>query len=138
MPAMNWSLTGREITWTLTDERGRRNMAIDWRFRTGEVVKLRLHNPPTAIHAMAHPIHIHGQRFLVVGRNGVATDNLAWKDTAVLPAGETMDILLELSNPGKWMLHCHVAEHLGTGMMMVFTVDDSSGTAKAPAAHVKH
>jgi hypothetical protein len=52
-----------------------------------------------------------------------------------------MDILLELSNPGKWMLHCHVAEHLGTGMMMVFTVDDSSGTAKAPkapAAHVKH
>jgi FtsP/CotA-like multicopper oxidase with cupredoxin domain len=40
-----------------------------------------------------------------------------------LPAGETMDILLELSNPGQWMAHCHIAEHLGTGMMLAFVVD---------------
>jgi FtsP/CotA-like multicopper oxidase with cupredoxin domain len=38
-------------------------------------------------------------------------------------ASATMDIVLELSNPGKWMAHCHVAEHLGTGMMFAFTVD---------------
>jgi FtsP/CotA-like multicopper oxidase with cupredoxin domain len=50
-------------------------------------------------------------------------DNLVWKDTALIPVGETMDILLELSNPGRWMAHCHVAEHLGTGMMFAFTVD---------------
>jgi FtsP/CotA-like multicopper oxidase with cupredoxin domain len=71
---------------------------------------------------MAHPIHFHGQRFLVVSRNGAPTTNRAWKDTAVLPSGETMDILLELTNPGRWMMHCHVAEHLGTGMMGLFTV----------------
>jgi FtsP/CotA-like multicopper oxidase with cupredoxin domain len=71
---------------------------------------------------MDHPVHIHGQRFLVVRRNGVAASNLAWKDTVVVGAGETVDLLLELSNPGRWMIHCHIAEHLGTGMMMVMDV----------------
>jgi FtsP/CotA-like multicopper oxidase with cupredoxin domain len=52
----------------------------------------------------------------------VANDNLVWKDTTMVAAGETVDILLELSNPGRWMIHCHIAEHLGTGMMSVFTV----------------
>jgi FtsP/CotA-like multicopper oxidase with cupredoxin domain len=72
---------------------------------------------------MAHPIHFHGQRFLVLQRNGVPINNQVWKDTAVLPAGEEMDILLELTNPGTWMMHCHIAEHLGTGMMGHFTVN---------------
>ena len=69
-----------------------------------------------------HPIHIHGQRFLVLASNGVRNTNLVWKDTALIPAGETVDILLDLSNPGKWMLHCHIAEHLESGMMMAFEV----------------
>jgi FtsP/CotA-like multicopper oxidase with cupredoxin domain len=34
-----------------------------------------------------------------------------------------VDILLDRSNPGRWMIHCHVAEHLGAGMMAVFTAD---------------
>ena len=122
MPMMNWALTAREVTWTLRDETGRENMAIDWKFVLGDVVKIRLVNDPAVTHAMAHPIHFHGQRFLVVSRNGARTTNRAWKDTAVLPSGETMDILLELTNPGRWMMHCHVAEHLGTGMMGIFTV----------------
>jgi FtsP/CotA-like multicopper oxidase with cupredoxin domain len=29
---------------------------------------------------------------------------------------------VELSNPGRWMLHCHIAEHIETGMRMVFEV----------------
>jgi suppressor of ftsI len=60
---------------------------------------------------------------VILARNGIPNENLGWKDTAVLPAGETMDLLVELSNPGRWMLHCHIAEHLGTGMMMVFEVE---------------
>jgi len=122
MPMMNWNLTGREVTWILRDESGRENMDIDWRFRVGDVVKVRLVNDPGVTHAMAHPIHFHGQRFLVISRNDEPNTNLAWKDTAVLPSGETMDILLELTNPGRWMMHCHVAEHLGTGMMGSFLV----------------
>lgn len=123
MPMMNWALSAREVAWTLRDEVGRENMQISWRFRTGEVARIRLVSDPGATHAMAHPIHFHGQRFVVVSRNGVPVPNRAWKDTALLPAGETMDILLELTNPGTWMMHCHVAEHLGTGMMGMFVVE---------------
>ena len=98
-------------------------MNVAWRFRQGELVRIRLVNDPTSAHAMAHPIHLHGQRFLVLSRNGVPGDNLVWKDTAIIPAGETVELLVEMSNPGRWMLHCHIAEHLSAGMMMVFEVE---------------
>lgn len=122
MPMMNAAISGNEVTWTLRDEAGRENMDIQWQFTVGDVARIRLRNDPAVTHAMAHPIHFHGQRFLVISRNGVPNDNLVWKDTAVLPAGETMDLLLELSNPGSWMFHCHIAEHLGTGMMGMMSV----------------
>ena len=32
--------------------------------------------------------------------------NLVWKDTVLLRAGETADILLDVTNPGLWMAHC--------------------------------
>lgn len=123
MPQMHWALTGREVEWLIVDEQGKENMAIDWRVKRGQVMKLRIENRFDVAHAMAHPIHLHGQRFVVLTRNGVPNENLGWKDTAVLPAGESMELLVELSNPGRWMLHCHIAEHLGTGMMMVFEVE---------------
>ena len=39
---------------------------------------------------MNHPVHLHGQRFLVLSRDGVPNENLAWKDTALLPVGATV------------------------------------------------
>ena len=48
--------------------------------------------------------------------------NLVWKDTVLLTAGETVDILLDVSNPGLWMAHCHIAEHTESGMMFSFNV----------------
>lgn len=123
MPMMDWIPTTSEVEWVLRDPRtGKENMAIDWRFRRGELVRLRLTNDRHTLHAMQHPIHFHGQRFLVLARNGDASDNLVWKDTILLPAGGTADLLVEMSNPGKWMVHCHIAEHLEAGMHAVFTV----------------
>jgi FtsP/CotA-like multicopper oxidase with cupredoxin domain len=40
----------------------------------------------------------------------------------LLRAGETVDILLDVSNPGLWMAHCHIAEHTESGMMFSFNV----------------
>jgi FtsP/CotA-like multicopper oxidase with cupredoxin domain len=71
---------------------------------------------------MNHPIHLHGQRFLVLNRDDIQNQNLVWKDTAILPVGSTMDLLVEMSNPGEWMFHCHIAEHLNAGMSFNFTV----------------
>ena len=124
MPMMNWASTGRQVRWILRDpETGRENMDIDWRFRRGEPVRIRLVSQRQSVHAMQHPIHLHGQRFLVLAVNGVPNVNLVWKDTVLVPAGGTVDILLDPSNPGRWMGHCHIAEHLSAGMMMGFTVE---------------
>ncbi len=125
MPMMDWLPTGAEVEWLLREPAtGRRNEAIDWRFRVGEMVKLRLVNDRHTLHPMQHPIHLHGQRFLVVARNGEPVANLGWKDTVLLPVGTSADILVEMSNPGRWMLHCHIAEHLEAGMRLVLTVHD--------------
>jgi FtsP/CotA-like multicopper oxidase with cupredoxin domain len=124
MPMMNWLSTGEQVTWILRDRRtGAENEEIDWRFDVGDVVKIRIHNTPDSFHPMNHPMHIHGQRFLVLTMDGVENENLVWKDTAIVPVGSTVDLLVEMSNPGRWMMHCHIAEHLHAGMMFGFTVD---------------
>jgi len=124
MPEMNWLSTGEQVRWILRDDAtGQENEAIDWHVRQGSVVKLRVFNDHKSFHPMQHPIHLHGQRMLVVSRDGVPTPNLVWKDTVLIPVGSTVDLLIDASNPGDWMLHCHIAEHLGSGMMMTMHVD---------------
>ena len=124
MPMMNWNSSSEEVRWIVRDPAtGSENMDIEWEFEVGDVVRVRLHNERRSFHAMQHPFHIHGQRFLVLARNGVPNENLAWKDTVLLPAGTTTDILLEITNPGRWMAHCHISEHLEAGMRMLFTVN---------------
>jgi FtsP/CotA-like multicopper oxidase with cupredoxin domain len=36
-----------------------------------------------------------------------------------------VDILLHLTNPGRWMAHCHIAEHTEGGMMFSFEVREA-------------
>ncbi len=124
MPDMNWLSTSRQVRWIVRDDAtGKENMDIDWHVKQGSVVKLRIFNDPNSFHPMQHPIHLHGQRMLVIARDGVAVKNLVWKDTALIPVGSTVDLLIDASNPGAWMLHCHIAEHLGSGMMATLHVD---------------
>jgi FtsP/CotA-like multicopper oxidase with cupredoxin domain len=123
MPDMNWLSTASQVRWIVRDEAtGKENEAIDWTVKRGSVVKLRLFNDPKSFHPMQHPIHLHGQRMLVIARDGVATRNQVWKDTVIIPVGSTVDVLIDASNPGDWMLHCHIAEHLGAGMMATMHV----------------
>jgi len=123
MPMMDWLSTARDVRWVLRDpSSGRENMDIAWRFRVGQLVRLRLVNDRHTLHPMHHPVHIHGQRFLVLAVNGDPMQNLMWKDTVLLPAGSTVDLLVEMTNPGRWMLHCHIAEHQESGMHTVYEV----------------
>jgi FtsP/CotA-like multicopper oxidase with cupredoxin domain len=124
MPMMNWLSTAEQVTWILRDRAtGAENSDIHWTFEQGDVVKIRIYNNPVSFHPMNHPIHIHGQRFLVLSMDGVPNDDLVWKDTTIVPVGSTVDLLVDMSNPGKWMTHCHIAEHLHSGMMFTFTVE---------------
>ena len=117
--------TGKQVTWILRDRAtGAENMDNHWSFEVGDVVKIRIFNDPETIHPMNHPVHIHGQRFLVTEIDGVANPNMVWKDTAIVPVGSTVDLLVEMTNPGTWMAHCHIAEHLHAGMMFSFVVQE--------------
>ena len=90
--------------------------------KQGDIKMIRITNEKDSEHPMQHPIHLHGQRFLVVRENGKENTNLVWKDTVLIPKGSTVDLLVDFSNPGIWMMHCHIAEHLHSGMMTKFDV----------------
>jgi FtsP/CotA-like multicopper oxidase with cupredoxin domain len=123
MAAMNAMSTDKSVEWKLVDDAtGKANLDINWEFEQGDLVKIEIYNDPDSMHPMQHPIHFHGQRFLVTSRDGVANQNLQWKDTALIKTGEKVEILVDMSNPGQWMAHCHIAEHLHAGMTLNFTV----------------
>lgn len=124
MLEVNRMTTPANMRWKLVDrETGAENAAINWLFRVGDEVKIRLVNEMDSDHPMPHPFHVHGAgRFLILARDGVVEPNLVWKDTVLVRTGETVDILLSVTNPGVWMAHCHIAEHHESGMMFSFNV----------------
>jgi FtsP/CotA-like multicopper oxidase with cupredoxin domain len=125
MLEVNRTTTPENTRWKLIDrETGAEGSAIDWRFRVGERVKIRVVNEMDSDHPMHHPFHIHGAgRFLILARDEVVEPNLVWKDTVLVPTGQTVDLLLDVTHPGVWMAHCHIAEHHESGMMLHFTVE---------------
>jgi FtsP/CotA-like multicopper oxidase with cupredoxin domain len=125
MAETNRATTAETMRWKLLDRTaGRNGLPVDWHFTAGDRVKIRLVNEMDSDHPMHHPFHIHGAgRFLVLSRDGMPEPNLVWKDTVLIPTWQTVDILLDVTNPGLWMAHCHIAEHMHSGMMFSFTVD---------------
>ena len=125
MVEVNRRTTADNMRWKLVDrDTGLANAAINWTFRVGDQVKIRLVNEMDSDHPMPHPFHVHGAgRFLVLARDGLEEPNLVWKDTVLVRTGETVDILLDVTNPGRWMAHCHIAEHHESGMMFGFDVE---------------
>jgi FtsP/CotA-like multicopper oxidase with cupredoxin domain len=124
MVDVNKLTTPANTRWKLVDRSDdAENQDIQWRFRVGDRVKIRLVNEMDSDHPMHHPFHIHGAgRFLVLARDGVLEPNLVWSDTVLVPTGQTVDIVLEVTNAGLWMAHCHIAEHHESGMMFSFEV----------------
>jgi FtsP/CotA-like multicopper oxidase with cupredoxin domain len=72
--------------------------------------------------AWHHPIHLHGHSFRVISRNGQPTRHREWQDTVIMAPRERVEIALVADNPGDWMFHCHILEHMAAGMMGVIRV----------------
>jgi FtsP/CotA-like multicopper oxidase with cupredoxin domain len=85
--------------------------------RTGERVELTFHN----MSMMAHPMHLHGHAFQVVGLNGRRVAG-ALRDTVHVPPMSMVTVALDAGETARWMLHCHHMPHLSTGMMTEFAV----------------
>jgi FtsP/CotA-like multicopper oxidase with cupredoxin domain len=124
MVEVNRMTTPANMRWKLVDrDTGAENAQIDWTFHVGDQVKMRLVNEMDSDHPMPHPFHVHGAgRFVILARGDAQEPNLVWKDTVLVRTGETVDILLDVTNPGRWMAHCHIAEHHESGMMLSFNV----------------
>ncbi|KAK2758386.1 hypothetical protein FQN54_004236 [Arachnomyces sp. PD_36] len=82
-----------------------------------------------------HPMHVHGHDFYVLGTgDGVFSDpsvlkfdNPPRRDVAMLPALGWLVLAFETNNPGAWLMHCHIAWHVGEGLGVQFvegTPDD--------------
>ncbi|MEZ4200670.1 MAG: multicopper oxidase domain-containing protein [Candidatus Paceibacterota bacterium] len=124
MAMMNQMSTDESIEWVIEDQdTGKQNGDIDWTFKQNDLVKVRVYNDENGMHPMQHPLHFHGQRFIVLAVDGEANENLQWKDTVLIQRGQTYDLLIDMSNTGTWMAHCHIAEHLHSGMMFQFKVE---------------
>jgi FtsP/CotA-like multicopper oxidase with cupredoxin domain len=133
MVEVNRTTTPANTRWKVIDRStGAESHDIEWRFKVGDRVKIRLVNEMDSDHPMHHPFHIHGAgRFLVLSRDGVEDPNLVWTDTVLVRTGEVVDILLDVTHAGRWMAHCHIAEHHESGMMFGFDVDPADAAESA-------
>jgi FtsP/CotA-like multicopper oxidase with cupredoxin domain len=66
--------------------------------------------------SMAHPMHLHGHYFRVVGVDGQRFKG-AIRDTVLVPVGGQVTIQFDADNPGTWAFHCHHLYHMNSGMM---------------------
>ena len=78
-------------------------------FKKGETVRITLANDTS----FPHSIHLHGHHFYEVHENGTLGD---LRDTTLVNALESRDIVCVFDNPGRWLLHCHMLSHAFGGM----------------------
>ena len=83
-----------------------------FRVKRGTAVSLDVNNDNRWPHAM----HLHGHHFIYH-----KTPQL-WRDTALFARGEQGSMRFIADNPGKWLIHCHMVEHMAGGMVTWFEV----------------
>ena len=76
----------------------------------GEWLALVIENTTT----MWHPVHLHGHTPQLTG-----LPRGPRKDTVNVLPGDSVELTFPADNPGRWMLHCHNAYHLESGMATV-------------------
>ena len=77
--------------------------------KRGETVRITLANDT----AFPHGIHLHGHHFYELAADGSLGD---LRDTTLVAAGESRDVLCVFDNPGRWLIHCHMLSHAIGGM----------------------
>jgi FtsP/CotA-like multicopper oxidase with cupredoxin domain len=135
LPVITWPVlpvppareVGREVTFEI-DAAMSADSGVEWRingvahrhepiftFTKGDTVKMRIVN----LKNPEHPFHLHGQFFEIPGGNEPGL-----KDTVLVPGKSTVEITAYLDNPGRWMTHCHILEHVELGMVSEILVED--------------
>ena len=83
-----------------------------------ELQKIRIVNDSGQL----HPIHLHGQFFQLITRNDERVTEGHYRDTVLMSAFETIEIVVAPYDTGTWLLHCHIQLHAEYGMAMLYQV----------------
>jgi uncharacterized cupredoxin-like copper-binding protein len=60
----------------------------------------------------SHPMHLHGVPQLVVAKDGLPIDHPYAADTILIGPGERYTVLIHADQPGTWVWHCHILNHV--------------------------
>lgn len=130
-PYAGLGVTTNDAQWALREAGGDTSPRT---FEQGSFARILIQNLAGSEHPMQHPIHIHGQRFLTTDIDGEGDPYLGWRDTVLVPAAANATLLVEMSNPGTWMAHCHINEHLEAGMHTTFIVAPTAASSMRTAS----
>ncbi|XP_029957075.1 hephaestin-like protein 1 [Salarias fasciatus] len=70
-----------------------------------------------------HTVHFHAETFTY------KTDRVHRADVFDLFPGTFQTVEMVAGNPGTWLLHCHVTDHIHAGMETTFTIKERSSNA---------
>ncbi|MCM0018560.1 MAG: multicopper oxidase domain-containing protein [Tagaea sp.] len=101
---------GPNHEWTINGLVHGRERAIE--ARAGERLEIQFMNPTS----MMHPMHVHGNRFQVVGTRAGRYPGPV-RDTVIVPPHSPVAVHVELDKPGRWYPHCHHFYHMAAGTM---------------------
>ena len=110
-------LVGNGMAWAMNGVAGMPDKPL-FAAKNGQSVRLTMINDTRWPHAM----HLHGHHFRVLSRDGRPEPLTAWRDTVLLDPMQRAEIALVTDNPGKWLLHCHMLEHVASGMVTWYQV----------------
>lgn len=72
---------------------------------------------------MAHPFHVHVNKFQVISSNNQPAPYAAWKDVVSVSPGESVRIRIPFRDyTGKTVYHCHILDHEDLGMMGILEI----------------
>lgn len=121
--------TDHDVDWLIRDvDTGRTQPS--YTLQEGDVVDITIrheHQEDADHEPVPHPMHVHGQRFLVKAYGDQPASEVAWKDTVnpndPVAGYNEVTIRVVFDNPGTWLFHCHVNGHSESGMTGIFEVE---------------
>jgi hypothetical protein len=83
--------------------------------KQGERVRLRVVN----LGMDHHPMHIHGNQFVVTGTEGGRAPESTWfpNNTVLVGVAQARDLEFDAVYAGDWMFHCHLPHHMMNQMV---------------------
>ena len=103
------------------------------RVKEGERVELVVHNKTNT----AHPIHLHGHTFQVIGINNQLFQG-PMRDTLLVMPGQIITVHFDANNPGVWLIDCKHIYRAWQGMATVLEYEGFEKIKFSPLRNIQY